>query len=199
VPKSVKVIEYSDFAPTGWCEEVIAVFRSVASLSCHEVRRFPHRIEIDVSLLSRTGPAGLADELTAVRQRTRSALQEFYAPAGALYVEYTLLTQMQIGDAHVAHADNESLGPDGRWVPNHTPWRHSVGILYLNTSGLDYDGGILRFPTVGHRVVPRAGLLVGFTSGRQHWHEVTAITRGVRYSLAMWMTQDGDYREPWDE
>src|SRR5215207_8119623 len=87
--------------------------------------------------------------------------------------------------------------PDGRWVPNHTPWRAYTAMLYLNTSGVDYEGGPLRFPELGPEIVPRAGLLVGFPCGQQYQHEVTAVRQGSRYAISMRMTRDPAHAEDW--
>jgi hypothetical protein len=195
--EDARVLNLSAFVSPAWCQDLIGAFSSTLPSSCYGVRRLPFRTEIDARLLSTIGQSQLTNGLREVRRRTRDLLHEFYIPCGELFVDYTLLTEMRIGDAHPAHADSESPSPDGGWIPNHTPWRHSVGMLYLNTNGLDYKGGELLFPTLGLRILPEAAQLVGFTSGRQHWHEVTPVTNGVRYSLSMWMTEDPAHQEAW--
>lgn len=193
------ILDLAGFAPAEWCAELIEVFRATATSPESHIRRLPRRTEVDGSVLLDTGPARLAHELGGLRERVRSALRDFCAvPDDGLYLEYTLFTQMETGDAHPAHADAETPAGNGRWMPNHTSWRHSVGLLYLNTSGHDFTGGDLVFPTLGRRVTPQAGQLVGFPSGRQHWHEVTPITHGSRCSLAIWTTRNPWYQEPWE-
>jgi hypothetical protein len=193
------ILDLAGFAPAEWCAELIEAFRATATSSQSPVRRLPRRTEIDGAVLLNTGPARLAHELGGVRERVREALRDFCAVADdELYLEYTLFAQMEIGDVHPAHADAEAPAGDGQWIPNHTSWRHSVGLLYLNTGGHHFTGGDLVFPTLGRRVTPQAGQLVGFPSGRQHWHEVTPITRGSRCSLAIWTTRNTWYREPWE-
>lgn len=194
-----EILDVAGFVTAKWCTGLIEAFRAAAASSSYQVRRLPRRTEIGGTALLNVGPAQLADELGSVRARVRAALGDFCAlTAEELHVEYTLFTQMEVGDAHPAHADAETPATNEHWVPNHTFWRHSVGLLYLNTSGVDYAGGDLVFPALQHRIAPRAGRLVGFPSGHQHWHEVTPIMRGCRCSLAIWTTLDPAYEESWD-
>ena len=41
-----------------------------------------------------------------------------------------------------------------------------------------------------YMIKPKCGLLVGFTSGPENVHGVLEVTRGNRYALAQWFTQD---------
>lgn len=102
------------------------------------------------------------------------------------YVESLFLAMLPRGGYHPAHADNEHYEVD-RWKPNHTPRRHYSALLYLNS---DFDGGELSFPSLGIRIRPTAGLLIGFPSHHGFVHAVDPVKQGRRYSVACWFTMD---------
>ena len=95
------------------------------------------------------------------------------------------------------HADNQEYTDEGGWLPNHTPYHHCTAILYLNSCGADYEGGLLRFSSTQQEVIPQKGLLVGFLSGPEYQHEVTRIQRGFRYNISVWVTLDSARAECW--
>ena len=85
--------------------------------------------------------------------------------------------------------------------PGHIYWNPHVdkaniptydysALLYLNTRGLDFEGGDFAFlDDDADRVVePRAGRLLYFTSGPENLHQVREVRKGTRYVLAMWFT-----------
>ena len=190
------VLVQSCFLAPAHCNEVIDAFR-VAARASDQVLTTPYRTEMAAWLAVEDWSSRLSNRLGKIRERAQQAVHDFYDVADGLHLEYTLFSEMHVGDAHPLHADAERREPSGHWSPNHTPWRHSVAILYLNTSGVDFGGGELVFPALGRQVPPRAGQLVAFRSTHEYCHEVTRITRGSRCALAMWMTQDADYREGW--
>ena len=55
-----------------------------------------------------------------------------------------------------------------------------AAFLYLNEN---FDGGMLRFPDHDLSIEPKTGLLAVFDGGYNNMHEVTLITKGVRYTL----------------
>jgi len=162
------------------------------------VRVMAHRRELDGRFLVREAAPEAAQILTLARVNAVDAVRQFYRVEGRLAVEFTLLTEMGPGDQHPLHADNERQQADGSWVPNHTPFRDYVALLYLNTSGVNFEGGVLRFPALHRDIVPGAGELVGFTCGREHKHEVTPLIRGYRYSVSIWMTANPLFAEVWE-
>jgi predicted 2-oxoglutarate/Fe(II)-dependent dioxygenase YbiX len=174
------------------CERLIAEFRRVAEVDVC-TRRQTVRTELPAAALRQHG----FRDLDPIRDRVLTDLANFYAVSD-LFLEFTLLSEMRAGDRHVLHADNERF-ETGTWVPNHTPFRSHAAMLYLNTSGTTdgFRGGVLRFPDVGRDIVPVAGTLVGFTCGRVHQHEVTAVEDGIRYAVAFWMTLHCDRAERW--
>ena len=55
-----------------------------------------------------------------------------------------------------------------------------AGFLYLNT---DFEGGVLNFPDQNISIVPKTGLLAVFDGGFNNMHEVSLITKGIRYTI----------------
>lgn len=55
-----------------------------------------------------------------------------------------------------------------------------AAFLYLND---DFEGGLLRFPDRDIEIQPKVGMLAAFDGGFKNMHEVTLITKGVRYTL----------------
>jgi len=67
-----------------------------------------------------------------------------------------------------------------------------TALLYLNTQGVDFEGGQFAFldgveekPTY---VLPRAGRLVLFTSGSENTHRVLPVTKGIRRAVTIAFT-----------
>jgi len=74
------------------------------------------------------------------------------------------------------HSDNTD--EDG----NSGPFERSryAAFIYLNE---DFDGGLLNFPKNNITVSPKTGMLAVFSGGHANMHEVTMITKGVRYTI----------------
>jgi hypothetical protein len=77
-----------------------------------------------------------------------------------------------------------------------------AAFLYLNEN---FEGGLLKFPGHDITIPPRTGLLAAFAGGFENMHEVTLITKGVRYTLGSFWDdrEESDYpeelREQWKE
>lgn len=173
----------------------LAVEARKAGQDVPEVRVTAARTEVSCRALARLCSADLGERMTTVRYRVVGAIKEFFDVADES-PELTLLSEMRTSDFHPLHADAEQRASGG-WGPNHTHWRTHVGLLYLNTSGVDYQGGLLRLPDLGRTITPAAGMLVSFPTGHRHVHEVTPVTSGRRLSMAIWLTADVARAEPW--
>lgn len=101
-------------------------------------------------------------------------------PASAIFAEVTE------GGKNGLHCDSVML--DG------TPWDDGndslkdlefSALVYLNTSGIDYEGGQVEFPNQKITVTPQAGKLVFFRGDIDHPHEVFEVTAGKRYTLVL--------------
>lgn len=87
---------------------------------------------------------------------------------------------------------------------NSGPFERSryAAFLYLNE---DFEGGLLRFPSNDIEIPPRTGLLAAFDGGFKNMHEVTLITKGIRYTLGSFWDdrKEEDYpqelRDQWKE
>lgn len=88
------------------------------------------------------------------------------------------------------HSDNTD--EDG----NTGPFERSryAAFIYLNE---DFEGGLLQFPTHDISVAPKTGMLAVFSGGHANMHEVTMITKGVRYTIGSFWDdrEESDYPE----
>ena len=69
-----------------------------------------------------------------------------------------------------------------------------AAFLYLND---DFEGGLLRFPDRDVEIAPKTGLLAAFNGSHNNMHEVSLITKGVRYTLGSFWDdrEESDYPE----
>lgn len=69
-----------------------------------------------------------------------------------------------------------------------------AAFLYLND---DFEGGLLRFPTRDVEIAPKTGMLAAFNGSHNNMHEVTLITKGIRYTLGSFWDdrEEEDYPE----
>jgi predicted 2-oxoglutarate/Fe(II)-dependent dioxygenase YbiX len=160
-----------------------------------EIRTSPVRTEVPCRNAAAVCVPEVIERLEHLRARAISRMREAFG-AETLYPNFTLLSEMRVGDRHTPHADAERQTTEG-WVPNHTSWRTHVGLLYLNSSGVDYEGGQLRLTCLDVTITPASGMFVAFPAGRRHVHEVTRIEAGQRLSLAIWLTGEPERAECW--
>ena len=194
------LIQRGFLSPT-LCRNLIAGFQQISKTYTQEddyVRKYEDRTSICGIAIKRAGIEGVSDEINEIRQRAADALRQFYGVKEPIHIDFTLANEMRAGDCLPAHADNEKCNDDGVWVPNHTSYHHSTAQLYLNNCGIDYEGGLLRFPSLEQEIIPQAGMLVGFMCDRNYEHEVTPIQRGQRYTITVWVTQDAERSEFWE-
>jgi len=96
------------------------------------------------------------------------------------------------------HSDNtDEKGNSGAFTRS-----RYAGFLYLND---DFEGGLLRFPDQDIEIQPKVGMLAVFDGGFKNMHEVTLITKGVRYTIgSFWDDREEDaypqeLRDAWAE
>lgn len=84
------------------------------------------------------------------------------------------------------HSDNtDEHGKSGAFTRS-----RYAGFLYLND---DFEGGLLRFPDQNIEIKPEVGMLAVFDGGFKNMHEVTLITKGVRYTIgSFWDDREED-------
>jgi hypothetical protein len=195
-----EVLVVPDFANLAEVAALQAAFRAgagatLASPDAAIARRISGRTEVACRNLARFCEPAVAEHLTRVRLRAVDAMTDFLRDK-ACWPDFTLLTEMHAGDSLPLHADAERSAPDG-WEPNHTSWRIQVGLVYLNTCGTDYRGGLLRLPGLDQTFRPAQGMLISFPAGRRYVHEVTEVEAGRRLSLSIWLTRDPARAERW--
>ena len=77
-----------------------------------------------------------------------------------------------------------------------------AAFIYLND---DFEGGLLGFPKNDILIEPKVGMLAVFAGGHKNMHEVTMITKGVRYTIgSFWDDREEDaypqeVRDAWAE
>jgi hypothetical protein len=88
------------------------------------------------------------------------------------------------------HSDNtDQHGNSGAFTRS-----RYAGFLYLND---DFEGGLLRFPDQNIDIEPKVGMLAVFDGGFNNMHEVSLITKGVRYTIGSFWDdrEESDYPE----
>lgn len=195
------VLVSDGFAGNADIDAAICAFRAAIEATSNgehraQARLLPSRAEVSLRAAATLCDRAIAERLRNLRDRTVTTIKESFQVPAEL-PEFSLMAEMRTGDCHPLHADGEVQTPEG-WRPNHTAWRTRVGLIYLNTCGIDYHGGLLRLPELGRTISPRAGMLMAFPAGRRHVHEVTTIEAGVRLSLAIWLTADPARAERWE-
>ena len=83
------------------------------------------------------------------------------------------------------HSDNS--WPDGSQIAHPTSFRTWSAIFYVND---DYEGGEIDFPLKKFVYKPKANSFVMFPSTSEYLHGVREITKGTRYTVAIWYTQN---------
>jgi predicted 2-oxoglutarate/Fe(II)-dependent dioxygenase YbiX len=133
-----------------------------------------------------------ADRAKAVMQQARFVaayrIAEHFGIAERLYSDSQQLVLWNEGRSMPVHVDNAH--PDGG--RHNTPHREFASVVYLND---DFEGGEIYFPYAGCRLKPRSGMLVGFRGTAETPHGVTAVTKGVRYTMPGWYSRDPSVAE----
>lgn len=97
---------------------------------------------------------------------------------------------MPAGTKNPLHYDNHSIYND---QPNNqdeeSEWS---AIAYLNTCGVDYEGGEIHFPKQNLTVAPKAGSVVFFEGTLEYPHEVFEVTSGFRRALVLFFGKKGN-------
>lgn len=96
------------------------------------------------------------------------------------------------------HSDNtDEKGNSGAFTRS-----RYAAFLYLNDN---FEGGLLQFPDQDLSIQPKVGMLAAFDGGFNNMHEVTLITKGVRYTIgSFWDDREEDaypqeLRDAWAE
>ena len=82
------------------------------------------------------------------------------------------------------HCDDQVPWEWGTRPQNQVSMHNSTSAnLYLNTCGVDYEGGEMNFPSIPHKYSPKAGDVIMYPSNYIGRHEVLPVTSGSRYAF----------------
>jgi predicted 2-oxoglutarate/Fe(II)-dependent dioxygenase YbiX len=99
-----------------------------------------------------------------------------------LEVNFPGIRRWDVGEYQPLPADGED--PEGH--PNEAFIVDYGAVIYLND---DYEGGVISFPHIGKdgvSVKPEAGSAIFFPSNYVFVHEISSVTKGIRYALPNW-------------
>jgi len=115
--------------------------------------------------------------------------------ATTLYHEMTEFTLRPTGLNQGWHADNSDFLVKGGEAElsfpteeHESPWISHSAIVYLNGKEQGLEGGTLRVAS-GETVEPTCGAMVSFRGGTEHLHSIDRVTKGKRWTLALWLTE----------
>ena len=101
-----------------------------------------------------------------------------------LYIDSLHIVRWTEGYELRPHAD--AVEPNGNQHP--FPWRDFGTVTFLNE---DFEGGVLYYPNKNNlQVQAKTGYSAIHTGGLDCLHGVTKITKGVRYTIASFLTYD---------
>lgn len=112
------------------------------------------------------------------------AFNELHAP------DNTEITRWKEGASMSPHSDNSWV--DGNQLDHPTRFRTWSGIYYIND---DYKGGEIYFPELNWEFKPTADTLLIFPSSSKYIHGVKTVSKGTRFTVAAWYTNDYGYLE----
>jgi hypothetical protein len=132
-------------------------------------------------------PDGQESDTLRIMQQARFVaahhVGRFFAHPRPLFDDAPQLVKWPTNLAMPPHAHNEH--PDGS--AQETGRRLYVGVVFLND---DFEGGVLYLDRLGIAIRPKPGLLIGLRGDASHRHGVSRITKGERYTMPMWLTDD---------
>jgi hypothetical protein len=127
---------------------------------------------------------GTRDRIIA---RVSALLEAELGPQPPLYSDLINFARWPEGYELQPHADSEN--PGGAAHP--FPWRDLATVMYLND---DYEGGEIYFPNLGLELKPAPRTLIVFPGTLFFLHGVRRVTRGMRHTIASFLTFDPAHR-----
>jgi len=120
-------------------------------------------------------------------ERLTALLTAEFGESPPIYSDLVNYARWPAGYELQPHADSEN--PDG--VPHPFPWRDFATVMYLNE---DYAGGEIHFPNLGIEMKPAPRSLIVFPGTLFFLHGVRPVTRGMRHTIASFLTFDPAHR-----
>jgi hypothetical protein len=198
------IVVYEDFITPAVAEKMIQVLESKAKdetlswmpISFYESYSSTLPIDNDESVIS----AGLEPTIFSdIENAMPEAIASIHSLDPKIISKIGYHTQKwEPGAFARVHSDNtDHEGNSGAFTRS-----RYAGFLYLND---DFEGGLLRFPDQEIEIKPKVGMLAVFDGGFNNMHEVTLITKGVRYTIgSFWDDREEDaypqeLRDAWAE
>lgn len=126
------------------------------------------------------------------RSRVISKIQEILMTnlgvSDTVHGEYLGFARWPEGYELRPHADSEQSNGE----PHPFAYRNFAAVVYFNQ---DFDGGEIYFPNQGIMIKPEIGAMAVFPGTLNYLHGVRKITRGMRHTLAMFMTLNPEKRD----
>lgn len=132
-------------------------------------------------------------ELGSLYSRIKNTAEEFFGVKIDLcQSNYQLLLPGADNPLHAdaTKLDGSPIQPDG--TPEELEWS---GLLYLNTHGEDFEGGVISFPEFELDYYPKAGDLVLFKGDVEHRHGVSTVISGERRNIVFFWANEGNVSE----
>jgi hypothetical protein len=125
-----------------------------------------------------------------IRNRAAEKIKEQYGLL-EVYPDVMVLARWFPGQEQPPHAD------DMRNVDGHEAFHHREfgSIIYLNE---DYSGGHTFYPDHSIEVTPKAGMLAVHPASTDHFHGVTKVEGGMRYTIASFWTTQKQFNDQWE-
>jgi hypothetical protein len=130
----------------------------------------------------------IQERLKVIRDAMTATVMGYYGLERALWSDGLCLVRWFPGNDQRPHAD--AANETGH--PHPYPWRDYGAIAYLNT---DFTGGRLYYPELELSPPIMDGMLAFHPGTVDFMHGVTAVTGGMRYTVASFLTHDASKRD----
>lgn len=124
-----------------------------------------------------------------IRNRTAKEIEAAYG-LEKVYADITTLVRWFPGQEQTPHADDMTNVDGHEWFHH----REYGSIAYLNDN---YSGGHTYYPDYLIEVKPQSGMLAVHPGDTEHFHGVTKIQDGIRYTIASFWTTDKTFHDGW--
>jgi hypothetical protein len=131
----------------------------------------------------------LGQLLYDIRVRVQKHIESLYSEE-VIYPDLFQVVRWFPGMEQPPHIDDMTDAPDHDWFHH----RNYGAIIYLND---DYSGGETYYPQHDISIKPKSGMLAIHPGDNTHYHGVSKVSDGIRYTLASFWTRDKEYFDNW--
>ena len=125
-----------------------------------------------------------------IRNKIGMAIKDQYNLKDEVYPDLCQVVRWFPGQEQHPHADDMTNIEGTDWFHH----RHFGAIIYLNDN---YSGGETYYPQYEKSIKPAVGTLAIHPGDTNHFHGVTKIEGGMRYTIASFWTLDKEYFDGW--